>query len=161
MVEFPVELSLITLSKPKTRGENVGLRLNLTLKFGAKKVQLVHDCIRYPLEFVLILFEDSGFLINVKYSLLLSSYRLTSAKTNQAISVNPMHNFPQMLSRVYVEIAIHNSCNKDHTEPGTQKRGFLVSKTMVKREGVKTAHIIISVTLKIIYVVSNINALIS
>ena len=69
MVEFPVELSLITLSKPKTRGKNVGLRLNLglknhfvkvqklichtnrtlnlTLKFGAKKVRLVRDRIQY------------------------------------------------------------------------------------------------------------------
>ena len=71
MVEFQVELSLITLSKPKTRGKNVGLclnlglknhfikvqklfcrtnrTLNLTLKFGAKKVQLVRDRIRYIL----------------------------------------------------------------------------------------------------------------
>ena len=69
MVEFPVELSLITLRKPKMSGKNVGWRqnlglrnrfkkvqnlfcrtyrtLNLTLKFGAKKVRLVRDCIRY------------------------------------------------------------------------------------------------------------------
>ena len=37
MVEFPVELSLITLSKPKTRGKNVGLGLNLGLKKHFKK----------------------------------------------------------------------------------------------------------------------------
>ena len=68
MVEFPVELSLITLRKPKMSGKNVGWRqnlglwnrfkkvqnlfcrtnrtLNLTLKFGAKKVRLVRDRIR-------------------------------------------------------------------------------------------------------------------
>ena len=59
MVEFPVELSLIMLRKPKMSGKNVGWRQNLglrnrfkkvqnlTLKFGAKKVRLVRDCIRY------------------------------------------------------------------------------------------------------------------
>ena len=69
MVEFLVELSLITLRKPKMSGKNVcwcqnlGLRnrfekvqnlfcrtnrtLNLMLKFGAKKVRLVRDRIRY------------------------------------------------------------------------------------------------------------------
>ena len=68
MVEFLVELSLITLRKPKMSGKNVGWRqnlglrnrfkkvqnlfcrtnrtLNLTLKFGAKKVRLVRDRIR-------------------------------------------------------------------------------------------------------------------
>ena len=68
MVEFPMELSLITLSKPKMSGKNVGLRqnlglksrfkkvqnlfcrtnhtLNLMLNFGAKKVRLVRDRIQ-------------------------------------------------------------------------------------------------------------------
>ena len=32
MVEFPVELSLITLSKPKMSGKNVGRLQNLGLK---------------------------------------------------------------------------------------------------------------------------------
>ena len=72
MVEFLVELSLITLRKPKMSGKNVGWRqnlglrnrfkkvqnlfchtnhtLNLTLKFGAKKVRLVRDRIRYGAE---------------------------------------------------------------------------------------------------------------
>ena len=69
-----MELSLFTLSKPKMSGENVGLcqnlglkncfkkvqnlfgrtnrTLNLTLKFGTKKVRLVRDRIRYATFFV-------------------------------------------------------------------------------------------------------------
>ena len=35
------------------------------------------------LEFVLILFEDSGFLIDVNYSLLLSSYRMAQKQIKQ------------------------------------------------------------------------------
>ena len=52
----------------------------------------------YPLEFVLILFEDSGFY-NVNYSLLLSSYSLVQNKSSNKL--NPTHNLPQMLSRAY------------------------------------------------------------
>ena len=37
----------------------------------------------YPLEFVFVLFEDSGFLIIVNYSLLLSSYRLVQNQIKQ------------------------------------------------------------------------------
>ena len=70
MVEFPVELSLIMLSKSKTNAENIHWHqnlvlknhskkvqkliccitnriLNLTLKFGAKKERVVRDRIRY------------------------------------------------------------------------------------------------------------------
>ena len=68
IVEFPVELSLIALKKPKMSGKNIGWRqnlglrnrfkkvqnlfchsnrtLNLKLKFGAKKVWLVRNRIR-------------------------------------------------------------------------------------------------------------------
>ena len=40
-------------------------------------------CESYPLKFILILFEDSGFLIDVNYSLLLSSYRLVQKQIEQ------------------------------------------------------------------------------
>ena len=39
MVVFPVELSLITLSKPEVSGKNVGLCQNLWLENSFKKVQ--------------------------------------------------------------------------------------------------------------------------
>ena len=48
---------------------------------GKDKVSEVWES--YPLEFILILFEDSDFLIDVNYSLLLSSYRLVKIQIKQ------------------------------------------------------------------------------
>ena len=68
----------------------------------------------YSLEFVLILFEDSGFLIYVNYSLLLSSNKSSNKRQLNALLVP--NTFDS--KRQCVETGIHNSGKEHHTGPG-------------------------------------------